>query len=136
MAAANGQYLVALIALLTFGALAGFLPYNFPRATAFLGDTGSHLIGFLLAVLAILPHFYTRKNPQPWAVLSPLLILAVPLVDLVWVVALRWRMGVPFYIGDANHLSHRLVRRGFSAPTAVLVIWLVSVLLGAPALLF
>src|SRR5262249_45154776 len=52
ISATAGQYLVALIASLTCGALLGFLPYNFPRARAFLGDAGSHLVGYLLAVLA------------------------------------------------------------------------------------
>jgi UDP-GlcNAc:undecaprenyl-phosphate GlcNAc-1-phosphate transferase len=135
IAAVQGQYLVALIALLVCGSLLGFLPYNFPKATAFLGDTGSHLVGYLLAVIAILPHFYNRQNPRPWAVLLPLLILAVPLGDLVWVVALRWRLGRPFYIGDTNHLSHRLVRRGWSRTDAVLLIWLLATLLGAVAVL-
>ncbi len=123
IAAGAGQYLVALMAFLTFGALVGFLPYNFPRATAFLGDAGSHLVGYLLAVLAILPHFYTRRHPQHWAVLIPLLVLAVPLLDLFWVVVLRWRKGQPFYVGDTNHLSHRLVRSGLSRTWAVIVIW-------------
>lgn len=130
-AAAQGQYLVALLALLACGSLLGFLPYNFPRATVFLGDTGSHLVGYLLAVLAILPHFYSKQNPNAWAVLSPLLILAVPLVDLVWVVLLRWRAGRPFYLGDTNHLSHRLVRRGWSRTEAVLLIWLAAAATGA-----
>src|SRR5207302_6666765 len=88
IAAADGQYLVALIAFLTFGALLGFLPYNFPRAWAFLGDAGSHLIGYLLAVLAILPHFYNPRHQRPLAVLTPLLVLAVPLLDMGWVVIL------------------------------------------------
>ena len=134
--ALHGQYLVASISFLTCGALLGFLPYNFPRATAFLGDSGSHLIGYLLAVLSILPHFYTRKNPQPMAVLSPLLILAIPLLDLLWVVILRWRLGEPFYLGDANHLSHRLVRRGLSPTSAVLLIWLLAAVVGAMAFLW
>lgn len=126
IAAADNQYLVGLIAFLTFGALLGFLPYNFPRARAFLGDAGSHLVGFLLAVLAILPHFYTVRHPQRWAVLIPLLVLAIPLADLVWVVLLRWRIGQPFYQGDTNHLSHRLVRRGLTPTQAVVVIWAVA----------
>ena len=133
VAAVSGQYLVALIAFLTCGALLGFLPYNFPRAAAFLGDAGSHLTGYLLAVLAILPHFYTAKNPHPLAVLTPLLLLAVPLGDLAWVVVLRWRAGRPFYVGDTNHLSHRLVRLGWSRTRAVLVIWLLAAALGAIA---
>jgi UDP-GlcNAc:undecaprenyl-phosphate GlcNAc-1-phosphate transferase len=132
-AAARGQYLVAMLAFLICGALAGFLPHNFPKASAFLGDSGSHLVGFLLAVLAILPHFYTRKQSSQAAVLSPLLILAVPLFDLVSVVLIRWRNGQPFYIGDNNHLSHRLVRQGFSKPKAVLLLWLAALIFGAMA---
>lgn len=130
IAAADGQYLVALIALLTTGALAGFLPHNFPQARAFLGDAGSHLTGYLLAVLAILPHFYTPERPRPLAVLTPLAVLAIPLLDLAWVVILRWRMSKPFYIGDTNHLSHRLVRAGLNRTTAVLLIWLAAAVVG------
>lgn len=135
IAAADGQYLVALIALVCTGALLGFLPYNFPRASAFLGDAGSHLVGYLLAVIAILPHFYSRRHRDMLAVLKPLLVLAVPLADLAWVVVLRWKSGKPFYIGDTNHLSHRLVRRGWSRATAVLLIWLLAAALSALALL-
>ena len=135
IAAGAGQYLVALIALVGAGALLGFLPYNFPQASAFLGDAGSHLVGYLLAVLSILPHFYSRKNPEVFAVFKPLLVLAVPLVDLAWVVILRWRLGRPFYVGDNNHLSHRLVRRGWSRPGAVLFIWLLTALSAAMALI-
>jgi UDP-GlcNAc:undecaprenyl-phosphate GlcNAc-1-phosphate transferase len=135
LSALAGHYLVALIAFLTCGALLGFLPYNFPQAKAFLGDAGSHLAGYLLAILAILPHFYTQHHPRVLSVLSPLLILAVPLGDLVWVVILRWRMGKPFYVGDTNHLSHRLTQRGLSRTGAVLLIWLLAALLGALTLL-
>ena len=129
-AGSAGQYLVATIALLVCGALVGFIPFNFPRARAFLGDSGSHLVGYLLAVLAVLPHFYTRQHPRPLAVLSPLLILAVPLVDLAWVVIIRWRMRRPFYVGDTNHLSHRLVRAGFSRTSAVVLIWFIAAVAG------
>jgi UDP-GlcNAc:undecaprenyl-phosphate GlcNAc-1-phosphate transferase len=135
IAGMDGQYLVTLMGLLTCGALLGFLPHNFPRASAFLGDAGSHLVGYLLAVMAILPHFYTPARPRVWAVFAPLLVLAVPLGDLAWVVLWRWRHGKPFYIGDTNHLSHRLVRRGLSRPLAVLNIWLLAALLGAVAVL-
>lgn len=135
IAAFHGQYLVALLAFLTCGALLGFLPHNFPKARAFLGDSGSHLVGYLLAVIAILPHFHSEKHPHPVAVLTPLLVLAVPLADLVWVVLLRTRMGKPFYVGDTNHLSHRLVRFGLSKTTAVLVIWLLALLMGGLTLL-
>jgi UDP-GlcNAc:undecaprenyl-phosphate/decaprenyl-phosphate GlcNAc-1-phosphate transferase len=128
--AVQGQFLVAALGFLSCGALLGFLPFNFPRASAFLGDAGSHLVGYLLALLAILPNFYSANSPAPWAVLKPLLILGVILGDLVCVVVIRWRLGQPFYVGDNNHLSHRLVRRGLSRTRAVLVILLLAGLLG------
>jgi UDP-GlcNAc:undecaprenyl-phosphate/decaprenyl-phosphate GlcNAc-1-phosphate transferase len=68
-------------------------------------------------------------------VLTPLLVLAVPLGDMVWVVLLRWKSGKPFYIGDTNHLSHRLVRRGFTPAQAVALIWLLAAAAGALAFL-
>jgi UDP-GlcNAc:undecaprenyl-phosphate/decaprenyl-phosphate GlcNAc-1-phosphate transferase len=136
IAGADGEYLVALIALLVCGALVGFLPWNFPNARAFLGDAGSHLVGYLLAVLAILPHFYTKQNPHPLAVLSPLFVLAIPLFDLAQVVIFRTLKRKPFWIGDTNHLSHRLVRAGFSRTKAVLVLWLAAAIIGCVALLF
>jgi len=136
LAAADAQYLVALIAFLTFGALLGFLLWNFPDGRIFLGDSGSHLVGYLLAVLAILPHFYTAQHPRRWAVLIPLLVLGVPLFDLVRVVVVRWRIGQPFYMADNNHLSHRLVRAGLSRTCAVLLIWLAAAILGALACLY
>jgi UDP-GlcNAc:undecaprenyl-phosphate GlcNAc-1-phosphate transferase len=123
------------MAFLTCGALLGFLPYNFPKASAFLGDAGSHLVGYLLAVLAILPHFYTPKNPKVLAVFTPLLVLAIPLIDMAWVVIFRWRIGQPFYVGDNNHLSHRLVRRGLNPIRTVLLIWLLAAILCSLAFL-
>lgn len=133
--AVQGQYLVTVIAFLVCGALAGFLPFNFPRASSFLGDAGSHLVGYLLGILAILPNYYSSETPHRWAVLKPLLILALPLIDLTWVVVLRWRAGRPFYVGDTNHLSHQLVRRGWSKPGAVLLLWLGAALAGAVSFL-
>jgi len=133
IAAANGEYLVATISFLMCGALIGFLPWNFPNAKAFLGDAGSHLVGYLLAVMAILPHFYTRQNPHPLAVLSPLLVLAIPLIDLAQVVIVRTLNRKPFWIGDTNHLSHWLTRQNLSRTNAVLLIWLMAVMIGVLA---
>ncbi len=70
-AARHGQYLVGAIALLGTGALLGFLPWNYPRAQAFLGDAGSHVAGFLLAVLAILPAALPRPCHRDRGPTSP-----------------------------------------------------------------
>ena len=133
IAATNGEYLVAITGFLMCGALVGFLPWNFPNARAFLGDAGSHLVGYLLAVMAILPHFYTRQNPRPFAVLAPLLVLAVPLIDLAQVSLFRTLNQKPFWIGDTNHLSHRLTRAGLTRTRAVLLLWLAAAVIGAIA---
>ncbi len=131
IAATNGEYLVAITGFLMCGALVGFLPWNFPNARAFLGDAGSHLVGYLLAVMAILPHFYTKHNPRPLAVLAPLLVLAIPLLDLAQVSLFRTLNKKPFWIGDNNHLSHRLARAGLSRTRAVLLLWLIATIVGA-----
>jgi UDP-GlcNAc:undecaprenyl-phosphate/decaprenyl-phosphate GlcNAc-1-phosphate transferase len=134
IAATNGEYLVAITGFLMCGALVGFLPWNFPNARAFLGDAGSHLVGYLLAVMAILPHFYTKQNPRPLAVLAPLFVLAIPLLDLAQVSLFRTLKKKPFWIGDTNHLSHRLARMGMSRTGAVLLLWLIAAFVGMIAL--
>ena len=133
IAATKGEYLVAITGFLMCGALAGFLPWNFPNARAFLGDAGRHLVGYLLAVMAILPHFYTKQAPHPLAVLAPLLVLAIPLLDLAQVSLFRTLNKKPFWIGDTNHLSHRLTRVGLSRTSAVLLLWFAAAITGALA---
>jgi UDP-GlcNAc:undecaprenyl-phosphate GlcNAc-1-phosphate transferase len=133
IAAAKGEYLVAITGFLMCGALVGFLPWNFPNARAFLGDAGSHLVGYLLAVMAILPHFYTKQEPHRFAVLAPLLVLAIPLLDLAQVSLFRILSRKPFWLGDTNHLSHRLTRLGLSRPSAVLLLWLTAIIVGGLA---
>ena len=129
-ASLRGDYLVAALAFFCGGAFLGFLPYNFPKARAFLGDSGSHLAGFIVSLLAILPHYYSAKHPVGLAVLTPVFVLAIPLVDLASVVLIRLGRGQPFYVGDNNHLSHRLARRGLTTTQAVALIWALAVATG------
>ena len=60
-----------------------------------------------------------------------MLVLAVPLLDMARVVIVRWRLGRPFYIGDNNHLSHRLAQLGFTRTQTVLLIWFSAAAFGA-----
>jgi UDP-GlcNAc:undecaprenyl-phosphate GlcNAc-1-phosphate transferase len=135
IALAHQQTLAATLAAATAGALIGFLPWNFPRAKIFLGDSGSHFTGFMLGALAMLPHYYVRQQPSPTQlpVLIPVIVLALPLFDLVAVTWSRWRRGAPIHIGDANHLSHRLVQLGLSRSGAVLVLYALTLVLGLGA---
>lgn len=135
IAAAHGQLLAATLAAAIAGALIGFLPWNLPGAKIFLGDGGSHLTGFLLGVLAILPHYYSYREPSPTflPVLIPLIVLALPLFDLVAVTWQRWRRGAPVYIGDTSHISHRFMRLGLSQTATLLVLYVLTLVLGLGA---
>ncbi len=112
------------------GACVGFLPSNFPRASAFLGDAGSHVIGGLLAVL-VLRTLAASDGRIGWALWPPLWVLAVPAVDLAQVVVGRVWRGRPIYVGDNWHVSHLLTRAGCGRKTAVLLLWAMAALAGA-----
>lgn len=127
------QYFVCLMAVAFAGALLGFIPYNFKPATIFLGDAGSHFIGYMLAVLPVMTTFYRHDKPTPLPVLIPLLVLAVPLFDMGMVMWIRIKRGQPVYRGDVNHISHRLVRLGLPQSWAVTLIYLITLTLGLGA---
>ncbi|MGD0017091.1 MAG: MraY family glycosyltransferase [Verrucomicrobiia bacterium] len=139
VSAVQGQFFVCVLAVGLAGALVGFLPYNFKPASIFLGDAGSHFIGYMLAVLPVLTTFYHTAGPRHaetpthLPVLIPLLVLAVPLFDLVMVMWIRLQHRQPVHIGDANHLSHRLVRLGLPQSRAVTLIYLITLTLGLGA---
>lgn len=122
------QWFVCACLALLIGALTGFLVFNFPPAKIFMGDSGSLVVGFLLAFLTVRTTFYDTNDPRPlsgnwYALLMPLVILAVPLYDFVSVIAIRLSQGRNPLVGDMQHVSHRMVERGLSPPAAVLVIW-------------
>lgn len=133
VAGMQDQYFVCVLALALAGALLGFLPHNFKPATIFLGDAGSHFVGYVLAVLPVVGTFYQEGAPRYLPVLVPLLVLAVPLFDLVMVMWIRLRRGEPVYVGDRNHISHRLVRLGLPESWAVTLIYLLTATLGLGA---
>jgi UDP-GlcNAc:undecaprenyl-phosphate GlcNAc-1-phosphate transferase len=131
----DGQVFVPVCCLLLAGAMLGFLPFNWNPAGIFLGDAGSLVVGFFLAVFTILTTFADPSRGQkPVGALAPLIVMAVPLYDAVSVVLLRLRAGTPIWAGDRRHFSHRLLRRGFSVRQAVLVIWLATLVTALPAL--
>jgi len=111
IAAGDGEYLVATIAFLMCGALAGFLPWNFPNARAFLGDAGSHLVGYLLAVMAILPPLLLEKESHPFAVLSPLFFHILQLGQH------EIHIRVPGFTDFFSEEKFRRIKRLFSAIT-------------------
>ncbi|MFI5178754.1 MAG: glycosyltransferase family 4 protein [Vicinamibacterales bacterium] len=124
------QNAVVLVALV--GAGVGFLPYNFNPATIFLGDCGSLVFGFVLAVTAITGW---QKGATALAVGAPLLVLALPIADVVGSVARRVAGRRPVFAPDQRHIHHWLLRLGLSHRGAVLVLYACALVLAALAVL-
>lgn len=120
--------------LMLAGSLCGFLCWNRPPASIFMGDSGSNLIGFLLATLTIAGTFYERSGSRH-VILAPICILAVPLYDFVTVIMIRLRSGRSPFHGDKSHFSHRLVELGLRPAHAVLTIHLATLMTGLGGLL-
>lgn len=131
------QWLVAGCLALLIGACLGFLAFNAPRrggARLFMGDSGSLVLGFVLAFAAVRITYFDPATPQgshAHAVLMPIVVLAVPLYDCTVITLVRIWNGKSPLVGDLNHASHRLVRRGLSRAQAVYVLWGCGLLTGA-----
>jgi UDP-GlcNAc:undecaprenyl-phosphate GlcNAc-1-phosphate transferase len=133
------QWFVAGLFGLLAGSLLGFLAFNFlPAAGAriFMGDGGSQPLGLLLAALSLRLVFSDPLDPdyalgtRGYGALAPLIVLAVPLYDLVATSLIRIRQGRSPFVGDQQHLSHRLVQRGFSRRGSVMLIWALAAVVG------
>jgi len=152
LADVNGETLAITAALLCAalaGACAGFLPHNFFPARIFMGDSGSMLLGLVLAgsALTLTGQFAsvqmtTGVGDRPantlvtlLPILLPISILIVPFVDLALAVIRRTARGQAFYQPDKEHLHHRLLEIGHSQRRAVLIIWLWAALVGFGAVM-
>src|SRR5690606_31249843 len=89
----------------------GYLRHGFPPATSFMGDTGSNLLGYLLATAAVQG---ALKTNAVVALALPLVVLAVPILDTLFVVAKRIKYRQPVYQADRSHFHHRMANIGFS----------------------
>lgn len=127
-----GRYAVALLCIVLAGSILGFLKHNFHPARIYLGDAGSLFIGFMLAALSMNAG-YTRANLL--AVVSPVLILGIPLFDLTLVVWIRWRNGIPVMKGSPDHFALRLRRCKLSVRETAVTTYIVAALLSGAALL-
>jgi UDP-GlcNAc:undecaprenyl-phosphate GlcNAc-1-phosphate transferase len=111
MAVLGNQWVAACLAAALAGALLGFLRYNFPPASIFLGDSGSMLIGLVLGALALRG---SLKGPATVALVAPVAMLVIPVFDTLTAIVRRKLTGRSIYAGDRGHLHHCLLARGFS----------------------
>jgi UDP-GlcNAc:undecaprenyl-phosphate GlcNAc-1-phosphate transferase len=129
----SGQPELASLAAAILGASAGSLFYNITPARLFLGDSGSQLLGFLLAAMGI---GYTPGHaglPQQLTWFTPIIVLGVPIFDATLVVASRVRRREPIYHAGLDHTYHRLIALGLDPSRSVLVMQLAAILLALTA---
>lgn len=126
-----------LIAVITVGVCVGFLPFNFNRASIFMGDGGSYLLGLLMAISTTVVGGRTdpsqAASSQTYFFLAPLfiplIILGVPIFDVVYAILRRVRKRQGFATADKGHLHHRLINLGHGPRRAVAILWLWTTLL-------
>jgi UDP-GlcNAc:undecaprenyl-phosphate GlcNAc-1-phosphate transferase len=132
------SHLVAVLALGTCFACLGFLPYNLRlrgAAAVFMGDSGSQLLGFLLAALGLAASWHVAGSTVATLIL-PILVLGVPILDTTLVTVVRLLEGRPITKGGRDHTSHRLVYEGLSDKRAVVLLATVSAGLGLTSLAY
>jgi len=133
-AAISGQVFVGGLAVVFVGTLLGFLVFNFPPAKIFMGDAGSLVVGFFVALLTLRTTYYHEAQSGPlYPIFMPALVMAVPLYDFISVTLLRITQGKSPFVGDTQHFSHRLKKRGLTDTQTVLALYLATLCTGLGA---
>ena len=127
------QYLIAALSTVTAGATLGFLVWNKSPAKIYMGDAGALFLGVLLAILTI--RFEPSAQLQLSSYFIPVLLLAIPILDTSVAVFSRIRRDVSPFQGGQDHLSHRLIRAGYSRKSAALSLWGLSAFFAFAAIL-
>jgi UDP-GlcNAc:undecaprenyl-phosphate GlcNAc-1-phosphate transferase len=124
IALVKGDYFIATLGFTLSGSLLGFLRFNFPPASIFLGDGGSMMLGFLLGTLAIssTAFFPGQRLGTSIMILAPFLPLGIPLFEVALSIVRRWITGQAIFLADGNHLHHRLMDK-IKAPRATVAIF-------------
>lgn len=128
----NNRYETAIMTAILGGALLGFIPYNFNPASIFMGDTGSQLIGFLLAAISIKGAI---KSAAAFSLAVPILAFGLPIYDTLFAMVRRKINGKPIMQADKGHFHHRLLNMGLSQRKAVLIMYLISCILGGVSII-
>lgn len=119
----KGQLGMALLSIILVGSCLGFLRYNFYPARIFMGDSGSMFIGYFLGGIAIQG---VMKSMAAMALLVPIVIMGVPIIDAFFAIVRRYLSRQPLTVADKNHIHHRLLHRGLGHRGAVVLIYIWS----------
>ena len=126
-----GRQPPGVLAALTAGAALGFLIFNFPPASSFMGDSGANLLGLLMGVIAVEA---AVKTAAVVSFVLPLILLAVPFLDTTFVVLKRLKYRQPIYRPDSEHFHHRMARIGFSNRRTIAYLYTWTLMLAGLAL--
>jgi UDP-GlcNAc:undecaprenyl-phosphate/decaprenyl-phosphate GlcNAc-1-phosphate transferase len=126
-----GRAQPAVLAALTAGAALGFLLYNFPPASSFMGDCGANLLGLMMGVITVEA---AVKTAAVVSFVLPLILLAVPFLDTTFVVLKRLKYRQPIYRPDSEHFHHRMARIGFSSRRTIAYLYAWTLMLAGLAL--
>jgi UDP-GlcNAc:undecaprenyl-phosphate/decaprenyl-phosphate GlcNAc-1-phosphate transferase len=127
----RGDYASAVLCCIFVGAIGGFLAFNKPKASIFMGDGGALFLGFVLATLPLLNR---SQGPSEIGLLSAITALLIPIYDTFAAILRRKRAHVSFFTPDKEHLHHKLLDLGLSAYQVLGVILVAALALGAAAL--
>ncbi|MBZ9606394.1 undecaprenyl/decaprenyl-phosphate alpha-N-acetylglucosaminyl 1-phosphate transferase [Clostridium estertheticum] len=128
----NGRLEAAFLTAVLSGAVLGFIPYNFNPASIFMGDTGSQLLGFLLAAISIEGAI---KSATSFVIAVPILAFGLPIYDTLFAMIRRKVNGKSMMQADKGHLHHRLLDMGLSQKQAVIIMYFISAVLGGIAII-
>ncbi len=128
----NGQPEISVISFALAGSSLGFLKHNFPKASIFMGDAGSLVLGYVLSAIAIMGHWKTYILTT--SLMVPILVLGYPIFDTVLVSVMRILERRSIFQGGKDHSSHRISLMGFKRVKTVLIIYLICIFLGIVAL--
>src|SRR6059058_388834 len=126
-----GRQQPGVLAALTAGAALGFLLYNFPPASSFMGDCGANLLGLLMGCIAVEA---AVKTAAVVSLVLPLILLAVPFLDTTFVILKRLKYHQPIYRPDSEHFHHRMARIGFSSRRTIAYLYAWTLMLAGVAL--
>jgi UDP-GlcNAc:undecaprenyl-phosphate GlcNAc-1-phosphate transferase len=126
LAFSGDQYLIAALSTVTAGATLGFLVWNKSPAKIYMGDAGALFLGVLLATLTV--RFEPTTQSPISAYFVPIFLLAIPILDTTVAVLSRIRRNISPFQGGQDHLSHRLIRAGYTRRTAAFSLWGLSAL--------
>src|SRR5690625_2142481 len=133
MAIIDTQVFAAYLCVVLIGANLGFLYHNYYPAKIYMGDTGSNYLGYMIAVISMLGLF---KNVAILSFLIPIIILAVPIIDTLFAIARRLKNNESIMMADNKHVHYQLLKFGFSHSVSVLIMYALSAVFGALAILF